>query len=250
MVSVTQRIKQINQPRGGYLPPKLFEENFLVNDTELTPVENIHPSLVGICVDYMSRFMSGSDTEEAFKISLRGAQRINKEKVAKRLLKSIRGLDNQSITSACKLAGFDVVFRSGPRGYKPIEAINPDSETISNIRTMIERSLNFFKLYGPITKDGFTFDGGYTDTITSGDGDFLTLDTLWDFKISKSKPTKEQTMQLLIYYIMGQHSVIPDFNSIKKLGIYNPRQNKVLLLKISDIPQEIIDIVSREIIGY
>ena len=58
------------------------------------------------------------------------------------------------------------------------------------------------KMYGPVVKDGFTFDGGYTDIVTAGDGDFLTFDTLWDFKVSIKPPTNANTLQLLMYYIM------------------------------------------------
>ncbi|KRK10190.1 hypothetical protein FD11_GL002144 [Ligilactobacillus pobuzihii E100301 = KCTC 13174] len=50
---------------------------------------------------------------------------------------------------------------------------------------MVQLSLNFFEQYGPKKVDGFTFEGGYTDLITSGDGDFITEDTLWDFKVSR-----------------------------------------------------------------
>ena len=67
---------------------------------------------------------------------------------------------------------------------------NPDSYTIQNIQTMVKRSVAFWDKYGPIVKDGFTFEPyGYTQTVNSGDGDFLTRDTIWDFKVSKSKPT-------------------------------------------------------------
>lgn len=41
--------------------------------------------------------------------------------------------------------------------------------------------------------------GGYTYTFESGDGDFLTADTLLDFKVSKSKPTNKHNLQLLMY---------------------------------------------------
>ena len=68
---------------------------------------------------------------------------------------------------------------------------NPDSQTIENIRIMVNRSLEFWQKYGPVTVDGFTFeDEGYTETVDSGDGDYLTSDTMWDFKVSKSKLTK------------------------------------------------------------
>ena len=34
---------------------------------------------------------------------------------------------------------------------------------------------------------GFTFDGAYTNVIGSGDGDYLTKDTLWELKVSKNE---------------------------------------------------------------
>lgn len=61
------------------------------------------------------------------------------------------------------------------------------------------------------------------DTVSKGDGDLTTADTLWDFKVSKAKVKKEYTLQLLMYWRMGLHSVHPEFQSIKYLGIYNPR---------------------------
>lgn len=115
---------------------------------------------------------------------------------------------------------------------------------------MVARSLTFFEKYGPITKDGFTFEGGYTNVITAGDGDFLTADTLWDFKVSKNGLTSAQTLQLLIYYIMGEHSIYEDFDSIKRLGVFNPRQNCVYLKEIADVSSEVITKVSTDVIGY
>ena len=96
----------------------------------------------------------------------------------------------------------------------------------------------------------FTLDGAYTDIITIGDGDFLTENTVWDFKVSKHDPNKDHTLQLLIYYIMGKKSNNPEFKTVRNLGIFNPRLNKVYLLAISDVPTEVIAEVSEEIIGY
>lgn len=115
---------------------------------------------------------------------------------------------------------------------------------------MVNRALEFFDTYGPVTKDGFKFIGGYTDTITAGDGDFLTEDTLWDFKVSKKPPLKEHTLQLLIYYLMGQHSVQPYYESLTKIGIYNPRLNIVYTKKISDIDETILNEIATKVIGY
>ena len=249
MTSVTQRIKQITQPRGGYLKPSEFEKKEFI-DNEILKEENIHSSLVGLAVDYLTRLMLGISPKEAFKISLLGASIIGEERKAYDLLKSIKGIDNLSIYYACKLVGYDVCFRAGPIGYKEIDEIEADANTINNIKIMVKRSILFFNRYGPITKDGFTFEGGYTKIIDTGDGDFLTCDTLWDFKVSKNNPTSSHTLQLLIYYIMGIHSIHSEFNSIKKLGIFNPRTNCVYLQNISSISQEIINEVSINVIGY
>lgn len=259
MYSVTKRIGMIKQPRGGYINKKELTVIQLDDGITLNESENIHSSLIGLTVDYMTRFMMGTVKEEAFSISLKGAMTLDlftadkKQSALKnavKLLTDIKGLDKKSITNACKLAGYDVCFRAGIIGYKPVEEIKPDTDTIENIVTMINRSLSFWKKYGPITKDGFTFEGGYTDIISTGDGDYLTKDTLWDFKVSKDEPKPKYTLQLLVYYIMGIHSVHKEFKSIKKLGIYNPRMNKVYTIDIDSISTDVIEEVSTEVIGY
>lgn len=94
------------------------------------------------------------------------------------------------------------------------------------------------------------FEGGYTDRITSGSGDFLTGDTLWDFKVSGYPPNPRYTLQLLIYWRMGLHSVHPEYQSIRRLGFFNPRRNEVWLLDVDRITPELIDWTDRELIGY
>ena len=263
MYSVTKRISMVKQPYGGYLNKKQFDITTIDDGKALNEAENIHASLIGLAVDYLTRFMLGTSVEEAFKISLQGALCLDlflnnasgKKGLAlgnaKKLLKGIKGLDNESVSNACKLVGYDVCFRAGVIGYKPVEEIKPDSDTIENIAIMVKRSLAFWKEYGPITQDGFTFEPtGYTKTVDAGDGDFLTSDTMWDFKVSKSKPTNKHTLQLLMYWIMGQHSGKIEYKGINKLGIFNPRLNTVCVLKIEDIPQDIIKAVETDVICY
>lgn len=198
----------------------------------------------------MTRFMLGTPVVDAFAISMLGAQCIEEDSTASRLMSGVKGLDDRSIVNAVKLTGFDVCFRSSPMGYRPVKGINPDEPTIQNVRTMVERALHFFDVYGPKTLDGFTFGGGYTDTVSAGDGDFMTANTLWDFKVSKYRPSKEHTLQLLMYWRMGLHSVHAEFQSIKYLGVYNPRLNKVYRIKVDAIPDDVIAEVEKDVIGY
>jgi len=250
MRSVTQRIKEIKQPKGGYIKPSSMQIIQLEDQIKLNKVENISPSLVGLVVDYMTRFLSGTPKEKAFYISLLGASKINEGKKAKEFLENINGLDEHSIRYACKLVGYDVCFRAGITYYKEVNNIEPDKDTIFNIKIMIERSIDFFIKYGPVVQDGITFEGGYTSIIGAGDADFMTKDTIWDFKVSKLPVKKEHTLQLLVYYLMGKHTNNQDFEKITKLGIYNPRINTVYLKNISEIEKSVIEEVETTVIGY
>ena len=250
--SVTQRIKQIKQPRGGYIKPKDLKAESLGDGIDaLNPKENVHPTLMGLAVDYMTRFMSGTSAKDAFDVSMYGAKCVREDVKAGRLMADIKGLDDTSIANALKLSGYDVCARAGIRAYNtPVDEINPDEPTIQNVRTMVKRSLHFLDVYGPKVLDGFTMDGGYTDTVSMGDGDFITADTLWDFKVSKKPVQKEYTLQLLMYWRMGLHSIHPEFQDVKYLGIYNPRINEAYRIAIQDIPGDVIAEVEKEVIGY
>ncbi|WP_234032738.1 hypothetical protein [Paenibacillus faecalis] len=162
MASVTGRIEQIKQPRGGYLKPKHFVEILLDDEVELYPEENIHAGLVGSVIDYMTRYTMGTSAEKAFNISLLGASIIGEREDADFFLSRVRGLDDLSIRFACKLVGYDVCTRVGIIRYKDVDDINADDKTVFNIRTMVNRSLAFFEQFGPIIKEGFTFENGYS----------------------------------------------------------------------------------------
>lgn len=166
MSSVTARINEIKQPRGGYIKPSAFIATSFDDGNELFEQENVHASVIGMSVDYLTRFMSGANLQDSFKISLLGAKFAevfgNKTalKTAEKLLKGIKGLDSNSIINACKLVTFDVWYRNpmGAMMAKGYSETNPDENTINNIRIMVGRSLSFWDKYGPITVDGFTFE--------------------------------------------------------------------------------------------
>ncbi len=248
--SVTQRIDTIRQPYGGYINPSSMEEIKLGEGINELGTENVHASLIGLAVDYLTRMMTGTYVREAFSISLAGADRVGHNLRSELLVNRIDGLTDDSITAAVNLVRYDVCVRNTTQPAPAEEEIAVDSSTINNIRTMVNRSVNFLRKYGPKVLDGFTFEGGYTDTIASGDGDFITGDTLWDFKVSKNPPTNKHTLQLLVYWRMGLHSIHQEFKSIKYLGIYNPRLNTMYRIDVASISDETIEAVERDVIGY
>lgn len=257
--SVTQRIKQVGQPRGGYINPKTLVKSVLFEDgvSEL-PNESVHPSLVGLAVDYLTRYMLGDSAEEAFKISLLGlgvceSAGMNEDaEYGRELFRRLsRDLNMTTVESAIKLCAFDVCVRAGMAGYKSIMLINADLYTCSNVAVMVKRNLNLFKVYGNPVLNGFVFKGGYTSTVSTGDGDFVTPDTLWELKVSVREPTKEWTLQTIMYWIMGLNSEHYEiFEKVKYLGIVNPRKNAVYRIAVADIPMKVIEAVERDVIGY
>ena len=256
MASVTKRIKEIKQPRNGYLPVAMFERIEL----DCTPLVNanfegnIHGSIIGMTVDYLTRFMLTGDKSSAFRISLGGSRLAKREAEANELLSHINGLDSESICSACKLVRYDSFARNilMAKQYFNERPEPPNDETITYIRSMVQCAQSLFLQHGPVVSVGMTFENGYTDVIDSGDADFITTDTLWDFKTTKKEqPTSYDTLQLLVYYIMGLHSThCAIYERIKYLCIFNPRHNVIYRCDIARIPKETIKTVETTVICY
>lgn len=247
--SVTGRIQAITQPVNGYINPAMLEHVKYEDGKQLHP-ENLSSSTVGLAVDYLSRMMMGDPVEDAFRIPLLGAQIAAEMDYALGLLNKIVGLDNDSIVNACRITHYDVYYRAGIEPKSRPEDILPDEKTCENIRLMVNRTLSFFELEGPVVINGPTFNGGYTDLITNGDGDYATEDTIWDLKVSKNLPTMEQTLQLAIYYLLGKHSKDSVLRRLSSIGIFNPRMNIAFKLDMSTVPREIIKQIEEVVIGY
>ena len=249
--SVTNKVSSTKKP-GRFVKPSAFEKIQLEGGgiEDLHPVENIYPGLIGIAVDYLTRLMTGDSPDSAFSVSLNGSDKVNARKQAEALIESVKGLEDDSICSAIRLAVFDTVYRAGEAAYVPVETIYPDADTVENVRNMVWRSVAFLDIYGPKITDHLTFKGGYTGHVTSGDGDFLTKDTLWDFKVSKQTLQSRSVLQLLIYWRLGLHSTHPEYRDVKYLGVYNPRMNMIYRYPVADISDEAIEELDYSIICY
>ena len=106
------------------------------------------------------------------------------------------------------------------------------------------------RLVGPVVWEGFTFDGGYTDRVTSGDGDLLTADGLWDLKVSRWPPNPTYTLQLLVYWRLGLHSTHPEYLRVRRLGLYNARSDTMWSVPVARIGADAVRAVERDVIGY
>lgn len=223
-MSVVARVHAWHQPPGGLLPVSLFSRRVMDDPMPLHDrvAETVPADIAGLYVDYMTRAMTGSDVRDAFRVPLTGARLVGDGARAERLVSMVDGFSGGSIRAACMLLDYDRASRHGPGGWRP-RRIDVDGPTCWNLSRMVARSLAFLDEYGPVVWRDFRFDGGYTDLITSGDGDFLTCDTLWDFKVSKRPPTPMGTLQVLTYWRMGLHSRYPVYRSIRRQASFPSR---------------------------
>ena len=247
MVGVTQRVMQVHQPGKGYVNPTRMKIS-QYNDGNRICADWEFPQLIGLVVDYLTRYMLTTDVFKAFEVSIFGAKISGKIDEAEILLRDIRGLDAKSIEAAYELVQFDSMARTGcSDSTSTISKLK--NEDIGEIRTMVGRSVDFFSNVEQYVDVGFTFEGGYTAVIDAGDGDYLTEGTIWDMKVSKNPPTKEQTLQLLIYYILGINSNQSKFQSVNRIGIFNPMMNRSYSIIVDSIDTDIIDRVKDEVVG-
>ncbi len=257
--SVTQRIKQVAQPWGGFINPKSLTKSVLCEDgvSEL-PKESVHPVLIGLAVDYLTCYMLGASKEEVFTISRCGIGICESNgftddaEYGRELFGKIsRDLSLTTIESVIKVCAFDVCVQAGMAGYKSVMLVDADLYTCSNVAIMVKRNLHLFDVYGAPVLTEFAFNGGYTSTVGLGNGDFVTPDTLWELKVSVREPIKEWTLQTLMYWRMGLHSKHREiFEKVKYLGIVNPRKNAVYRIAVANIPEKNIEAVERDVIGY
>lgn len=253
MSTVVQVSRTARQPFGGYLKPREMNQLEYDDGKQLFNIRDfkVKARLISLVVRKLTRINLGAEKRETFIISLLGAKAVSEREKAAELLDNIHQLENETIINACKLVGYDSAFRSGTRAYRSVEHIHPAEKTIEDIRVMVERNLEFLEENGPILKRDLSFEGAYTMQIQTGEADFLTEDTLWNLKALKGSLRTSDTLELLMYYILGLDSVHKEqFEKLTKIGIFDARSNTAYVKNTEEIPKKLITQVRENVIGY
>ena len=249
--TVTQRIKAIQQSAGGYIPVSMLSVKQYRDNFSLNGKENVPANYVGLAVDYLTRLRVTGNVQEAFDISLLGAgilfHNYGMSKEFMHCLELLESVKTGDISAAVQLTAYDDVYRAG---IIDLPKLLPDAATIENIEIMVNRGVSFLKRFSEV-KTGLTFERGYTDIVVNGDCDYLTDNSLIDFKVLRGNVMKNHTLQILMYYLMGLHSIhSSEFQKVKWLALFNPRKNVVYYINVRRIPEVVIKEVSKNVIGY
>lgn len=234
------------------LPPKTFKHCHPNNQEELSVKdENVYASLIGTCVDYMSRLIFLKD-KNAFFISKKGAEILGdvsgfnqRSKAMKNSLRMAGKVTDKAIINAVQMCGYDVAYRSNPAGYKSVGTIVPDQATIKRIRVMLDRVKNLFDKISTPTQAGFEVSSEHLSIY--GDGDFISDNYLLDFKTVVGSVSSDMVFQVLVYYILGKlEGKYSEFEKIRWLMIYNPRKDLLYYCDVTEI-SDVIKLLSERI---
>ena len=177
--TITTLSNKVKQPKGGYLPVKLFKEIHYNTKHEFFPDENVSNPLIKTTVDNMTRILLGAKAKKVFQPATSGLM------VAKvdifgdtfDLIHTAAYLDDDSILAAFQLSIYETIYRSGYRSSVNLENKLPDNPTIENIREMINRSPAYFKQQEHIIDVGDRLFVKYKGDTIYGNYDYLTEDS-------------------------------------------------------------------------
>ena len=211
MTTVTHFVNKTKQPYGGFLPIRKFKKNNIGSGETLCDLseENVYASIVGMVVDYLTRYRLTSDFEESFKFSIKGALFAGRFDEVQELQTIIDGPNwNKAVIAACELVRYDIVYRTG-MFVEPKNREKPNIKTIDNITRLIDRTCSYLEGCGRIVGLGTSFELSPKNwKVTKGDCDFITQNMLIDLKVSVKAPTSKETMQILVYYILLNNKFI------------------------------------------
>ncbi|GCE63871.1 hypothetical protein [Candidatus Mycoplasma haematohominis] len=264
-VTPEERVFFYEQPGNGVLDPALFTTTKLPTTLEIGDEEFTSSLLISIASVYLFRFIKlEAEPEVIFKLALKIANTYSDDPEidytenwrhnSKVLLSYVRGLDDDSIVSTVRLAGFNSYYSDVDAG---IESVNVGAKSMNDIRDLFERICDFSDLVG-LVNDASELDFSKVRAdcvfINVVDRHFVAGDTFWHIKAFRPGEglNKVETLELLVFYLFGLRSDKNKelFKDIKKLGIFDARTNTTFVINVSDIPKSAIDEASQKVIGF
>ena len=246
MVDIIERIASIERP-GVYvtldsLKMRQFDDHITLKKG------NINPRIVDRVTDRMARYLRGmGDRTDVFLSATMGAMSADRLDECISYLVGVKDSSDTSILNAMKVISFE---GGNPPSRSELDDVRPDADTCGNIRVMIRRARDLLDLYGPIIMVDFQFLGGYTSTITKGQGDILTRDSIMTIDVSDSPPDERDVLSLIVQYLMGERSVSNAFDGIERIMVLNPRLNRIYYTYMSEIGHDVLERIGEEVIGY
>lgn len=253
--SIERKVDTYKGAKELQIKSRDFRKVELSDSIELDVQGNIWCGLGDYAAYCLARYLMGDSVNEAFnRCILAGCSR-GFSRYVEDLSQRIDSLNNDSIEAAIRLAAFDPVLQMQLNLEVTPGLLEIDQIDIFNVQHMAKRILYFHEVVGPCTTVDLDFVGGYTQTLESGCSEFTTKDAIWcmhrnfatDSKLHISRSDK---LRVLVHWRMGLHSIHPEYQEIKKLGVYNVRRHLMYVMDVTKLSKEMIDWIDSVVIGY
>ena len=249
MATISSIIPEIHQPKNGLLPINIFDRNKLNDPNTLNKVPQKMEKIIYNTVNCLVRYFLKRDAVSAFEPCYLGASFIREEHKAQMIAKKVTGLDDTSIIACVHLASYEECLRSVSE-YRYIDDREISAEIIKNIKVLFNRIMSFMSRYGSKIIYNHSLEGGYSDVIDTGVVPFVTSESLLMLSFNEVEPTPEETLEMLIYFVMGRHSIYPTLKEIKYVSFFNPITNTFYRCSAALISGTAMTLVEEKVLKY
>lgn len=279
MSSVSQIVRDTEQPVFGILPLRYFEKKELKQDNyKLSVDETISAMHVGLIIDYCTKYSLGVPLQEIVYIEMAGYAEhlrmdankffhseseqstlqvymddVEKEICISNFMANVKKAETfeDFVKSMYYVIQYgDLMRNSGPYAYYRSSTVFDtvlSENDIKNILICYIRTHGWISKFDKVTPMYRFKPYGYNNTVTAGEGDFCTKNTLWDLKVSDGEPTTKDTLQLLIYYIMAKCSGNRLYAHVDSVGIYNPKMDATWICNMNKVDRSIVNSVQLKL---
>lgn len=221
--------------------------------------ETVPTPVVGAAVDMLLRYSTFGD-DDAFDRALRGAAVLEslgpegraragfEEDVARELAACLEAVTADLSAPNLRLAarlGWVACFDGEDGGYVPPctydQAAAMSRGTAGSVAALVERASEMIgSEFGGLATYGIRLSSmADADTYV----DYFTADgTLLDLSVSDVPISKADATRLLSYYILGRIET-PDFAPVRRLGIVNPRLNRLWYCDVREVNDAFVSVV-------
>lgn len=255
--------------KNDLIPKKLFKEIKLGTDglgIITTERENLDASTMGTTIDLATRYFI-LKYKDTFRQAKKGANILNlldtKERASysseltldtdyemplygDALFEGANSLQYKPLSKVTKgdydiiatMAYLEACYRSSITLQYPIKDLN--SVDFKHMKIFMKRCKNFFQHFG----NPSVIDYEVGSETLYGDGDYLSSNYLLDFKLYSRSPIQysRNRRQILMYYLLGKEQRrYPEFQTVKRLIFFNPRNDMAYVASIEDIPTDLIE---------
>jgi hypothetical protein len=223
---VRGRAQRIPQPSGGLLPLAMFERHEFGGSLLARSTESGPAGTIASAVELFARWDLAEDPRALAEPSAAALEAI----------RAVRRGEHSEAGPAI----IGSIFRNDENDLLEefVWEDEEDDETLAHIAEMRARVSRCFERFGELVSPDLRQVHSEKFQLR-GHLDFVSTNTIWDLKVSSTKPNNVDLLQLVLYWIVAKDD--PDNGlEITHVGICNPRRDTAWRIAVADISSSVL----------